>query len=937
MTRARPGPSSGHRARPRALRRARRAHGDHRRRRDLVGRPSRPRCVRRARKAIKAGLRHAQGRARQPAAAHQRADRIENMEARQCAHHPPAPAPSRPTTPVNIAYWDEGRAPSSSRSLDALARQARRTGDERYVAPATSQGMGLDVKAHDASSACAQAAPRTAAECSASRTAFARIGHDRRRARDDAERSAPASRSGAPRHVGGGRRGRRRAATRPCRAAIGRASGRGSAAAATSPSTATSTAGRRPAPAPGRHRASHPPDPARAPPQQPGGGLGAGLAGGLPVAGSWDFRERHAGLRLLADARVASASASCTPTASRRSSAPSWTPPATHRLRRRRRGPRHASRARASGPAMSAPPSRTQALRARPARLGPDGPGLHRQARRLRHRHRRRAARASRSPTASTGYSGTSTTRHHDDGVDLPAENVEPASYGGMTVREALRPGRRREGAALLRRLRRRTCTCSAPRSIAAPFDLDDDAPDYATTLPVLRVPPRARHDGADQRRQGHRQPPHAHRRPTTTRHRRLRAARSPSSSTTRCGRSSRCIAAGRRRLNQLAEPIVDGTLVCWEPGSRRACARHHQRALGHRRRTSSSPGVEVSAVDPHDDDDRRPRSAPRSASPTGAASGRFPGAGRNRKADKKKADARRRDGVDWAPAATPCPSTTSRVTEWGGGDTGPPTQPGLGVLRGDQRSARASPRSRSRCRPGATWPAGSWSCCSPGTSTRRWTCRPSSRASTRPGRPSARRPPRRATSPASGSTAASTGPSPTPRSAWCSSVAPTTTRPWTSSPSWSSLDDVDASRRRGRRVGGGANPPNLAQDGGYGAGDHVRHYAGVVTDGDAITDGPGGGYGSVGEDDDTGLRLRADATDGTNDAEDPATFAAPGALTAWTVRVRGAAATSFGSHRPPGRRGTAATSSRTPRPTRPTGRSWAATSSSRPTRPARC
>ena len=60
---------------------------------------------------------------------------------------------------------------------------------------------------------------------------------------------------------------------------------------------------------------------------------------------------------------------------------------------------------------------------------------------------------------------------------------------------------------------------------------------------------------------------------------------------------------AGRRRLEQLAEPIVEGALVCWEPGLR----------AGMRVRITNDPWgidgdfvlteVHISAVDPHDAD----------------------------------------------------------------------------------------------------------------------------------------------------------------------------------------------------------------------------------------------------------------------------------------------------------------------------------------------
>jgi hypothetical protein len=88
----------------------------------------------------------------------------------------------------------------------------------------------------------------------------------------------------------------------------------------------------------------------------------------------------------------------------------------------------------------------------------------------------------------------------------------------------------------------------------------------------------------------------------------------------------------------------------------------------------------------------------------------------------------------------------------------------------------------------------------------------------------------------------------------------------------------------------GSANPPNLAQSGGYAGGTPVRHYAAALTDGGAITAGPTG-YAIVGEDDDTGLVLRVDALEGTNAAENPDTYSVTGALTAYTLRVRGVGA----------------------------------------------
>jgi hypothetical protein len=94
--------------------------------------------------------------------------------------------------------------------------------------------------------------------------------------------------------------------------------------------------------------------------------------------------------------------------------------------------------------------------------------------------------------------------------------------------------------------------------------------------------------------------------------------------------------AAGRRRLLQLAEPIVDGSLVCWEPGLHAGMRVGIVNDLWGIDSNFIVTGVEVSAVDPHDDDDKALlRSEVRFTDRRRV--GRFPGAGRHKKSGNKK------------------------------------------------------------------------------------------------------------------------------------------------------------------------------------------------------------------------------------------------------------------------------------------------------------
>jgi hypothetical protein len=224
------------------------------------------------------------------------------------------------------------------------------------------------------------------------------------------------------------------------------------------------------------------------------------------------------------------------------------------------------------------------------------------------------------------------------DGVDLPDEIIEAASYGGMTVREALDSVADEmslfyyvdyEGPSGDLHMFREEI-------LAAPFDLDDTAPDYSTSFPYSEF---SRERDTMELTNAVKVIGKRHTRTVTDEDSIAAYGRQESiivDDTLRTAEQVR--AAGRRRLLQLAEPIVDGSLVCWEPGLHAGMRVGIVNDLWGIDSNFIVTGVDISAVDPHDDDDKALlRSEVRFTDRRRV--GRFPGAGRHKKSGNKKDD----------------------------------------------------------------------------------------------------------------------------------------------------------------------------------------------------------------------------------------------------------------------------------------------------------
>jgi hypothetical protein len=477
------------------------------------------------------------------------------------------------------------------------------------------------------------------------------------------------------------------------------------------------------------------------------------------------------------------------------------------------------------------------------------------------------------------------------DNVDLPAEQVEPASYGGMTVREAL------DSVADEMDLHyyvdfTKDLHMFRSEVIDAPFGLDDDAPDYSTTFPYSDF--RRERDTMELTNAvkviGRR-----HTRTVTDDASIAAYGRQESIIVDDSLRTlEQVLAAGRRRLNQLAEPIEDGGLTCWEPGIQAGMRIAVVNAMWSIDTNFIVTGVEMTAVDPHDDaDEALLRTEVRFTDRR--RTGRFPGAGRNRKADKKGAEAS--VATSTGTCCDPVPTDDEPLNEFGGDATGPPTS--LGSASSAEVSFSEGTTQVEVALPTGSAVAGRFlvMCLA-------WD--QAGALDVAAVLAALDEPWEAVGSPATSGDVASQwfyrrldGTEPYASVGLVFDLDPGTETSVDVAAVVELLDDVHADDDVDADDAASADPPSLAQSGGYGAGDHVRHYAAVLTDGGAVTSGPGGAYSSIGEDAGVGLVLRADAADGTNDAEDPDAFTASGALTAWTVRVRGAASAGFGSIAP--------------------------------------
>jgi hypothetical protein len=169
---------------------------------------------------------------------------------------------------------------------------------------------------------------------------------------------------------------------------------------------------------------------------------------------------------------------------------------------------------------------------------------------------------------------------------------------------------------------------------LAAPFDLDDTAPDYSTSFPYSEF---ERERDTMELTNAVKVIGKRHTRTVTDAASIAAYGRQESiivDDTLRTAEQVR--AAGRRRLLQLAEPIVDGSLVCWEPGLHAGMRVGIVNDLWGIDSNFIITDVEINAEDPHDDDDKALlRSEVRFTDRRRV--GRFPGAGRHKKSDNKK------------------------------------------------------------------------------------------------------------------------------------------------------------------------------------------------------------------------------------------------------------------------------------------------------------
>lgn len=184
------------------------------------------------------------------------------------------------------------------------------------------------------------------------------------------------------------------------------------------------------------------------------------------------------------------------------------------------------------------------------------------------------------------------------NGVSLPSEYVDPASFEGTTIREALE--RTADELSLhfyldfdedLHMFRTET--------VAAPFSLNDTSPNYSTSFPYSEWD--LNRDSLELtnvvRVKGKRHVRDVRDYPSIAAYGIQRSIIVDDSLRT----VAQVIAAGNRRLNQLAEPIIDGSLVCWEPGLQAGMTVTIVNDLWGISGTYIINGISISADDPHD------------------------------------------------------------------------------------------------------------------------------------------------------------------------------------------------------------------------------------------------------------------------------------------------------------------------------------------------
>lgn len=216
--------------------------------------------------------------------------------------------------------------------------------------------------------------------------------------------------------------------------------------------------------------------------------------------------------------------------------------------------------------------------------------------------------------------------------VNLPAGNVEPAVYEGMTVREALQQVSDEKGLHFYVDFDK-DLHLFRTETIAAPFDMSTNSPDYSTSFPYdsfdyqtddIELTNAVRVKGL-----------------------RYKRWRTDSDSIAAYGRQESAIiddslitlaqvnAAGDRRLYQLAEPIVDGKLTCWEPGLRAGMTFALDDLAWGITGDFIVTSVDITAVDPHDEDGKAQLKTDVTFSDKRRI-GRFPGGGKEIKDDNR-------------------------------------------------------------------------------------------------------------------------------------------------------------------------------------------------------------------------------------------------------------------------------------------------------------
>jgi hypothetical protein len=185
-------------------------------------------------------------------------------------------------------------------------------------------------------------------------------------------------------------------------------------------------------------------------------------------------------------------------------------------------------------------------------------------------------------------------------GVDPPSMTLDPATYDGMTVREAL------DQVADEARCHwyvdfDADLHLAQDEVVSAPFALDDTSPDLVTSFPYTEY--RRARDSTDLATavyvQGESDQSWVTDSGAIATYGRQERSVNDGDLRTSTQRSR----AGDRALAEQAAPVVDGSLVCWEPGLRggmKATLRNDLWALD---TTIVLVSVDVNAVDPHDED----------------------------------------------------------------------------------------------------------------------------------------------------------------------------------------------------------------------------------------------------------------------------------------------------------------------------------------------